>query len=161
MIVVADTSPLNYLLLIGEIDILPRLFESIVIPASVLNEMQRPQAPPVVAAWAIGPPSWARVLSAREIVPDLALGAGETEAISLALERSIPAVLMDERKGRLAAEAHGLIAVGTLNLLDAADEAGLLEFNASMSRLDQTSFRVRPELADYFREISSKRRKAH
>jgi len=33
MIIVADTSPINYLVLIKEIEVLPRLYGKIVIPA--------------------------------------------------------------------------------------------------------------------------------
>lgn len=88
----------------------------------------------------------------------MALGAGETEAISLALEIGVPAVLMDERKGRLAAESRGLIAVGTLNILDAADEAGLLVFTDALAKLERTSFRVRPALAAIFRESVQQRK---
>ena len=40
-LVVADTGPINYLILIGEIDILPKLFDQIVIPSSVLAELQQ------------------------------------------------------------------------------------------------------------------------
>jgi predicted nucleic acid-binding protein len=43
--VVADTSPLNYLILIGEIELLPKLYESVAIPAEVLMELQSPGAP--------------------------------------------------------------------------------------------------------------------
>jgi predicted nucleic acid-binding protein len=35
MIVVADTSPINYLLLIQEIDILPKMYGKVVIPRAV------------------------------------------------------------------------------------------------------------------------------
>ena len=45
MIVVADTGPINYLILIGEIEILPALFERVVIPLSVCEERKRPRAP--------------------------------------------------------------------------------------------------------------------
>ncbi len=45
MIVVADTSPINYLLLINQIDLLPRLFQQIVIPDEVRDEMLNPDAP--------------------------------------------------------------------------------------------------------------------
>ena len=37
MIVVADTGPLNYLVLIGEIEILPVLFGQVFIPLAVLD----------------------------------------------------------------------------------------------------------------------------
>lgn len=46
MIVVADTSPINYLLLINQIDLLPRLFQQIIIPDVVRDEMIDPDALP-------------------------------------------------------------------------------------------------------------------
>jgi predicted nucleic acid-binding protein len=49
MHVVADASPLRYLILIGHIDLLPALFTQIIIPRAVLGEFQRAQTPPVVA----------------------------------------------------------------------------------------------------------------
>jgi predicted nucleic acid-binding protein len=39
MIVVADISPINYLLLIGQIDLLTQLFQHIIIPDVVRDEM--------------------------------------------------------------------------------------------------------------------------
>lgn len=49
MIVVCDTSPVNYLVLIDGIDLLPQLFTTVVLPAGVLAELQHPRTPPRVA----------------------------------------------------------------------------------------------------------------
>jgi hypothetical protein len=38
-LVVADTGPLNYLVLIGDIELLPKLFEKIFVPATVRDEL--------------------------------------------------------------------------------------------------------------------------
>lgn len=38
-LVVADTSPLNYLVLIGQVEFLPALFERVFIPQIVRNEL--------------------------------------------------------------------------------------------------------------------------
>jgi hypothetical protein len=38
-VVIADTSPLNYLILIGHIDILPRLFSNVILPSAVGNAL--------------------------------------------------------------------------------------------------------------------------
>jgi hypothetical protein len=66
MIAVADTSPLNYLVLIDRIRILPRLFEHVIVPAGVIGELQHPRSPPPVAAWAAHPPEWVnRIACAR------------------------------------------------------------------------------------------------
>jgi hypothetical protein len=51
MHVVADASPLRYLILIGHIELLPTLFTQIIIPRAVLGELQRAQTPPVVRRW--------------------------------------------------------------------------------------------------------------
>ena len=40
MIVVADTSPINYLVLIKEIEILPRLYGKVVIPQTVRDRIE-------------------------------------------------------------------------------------------------------------------------
>jgi predicted nucleic acid-binding protein len=61
MIVVSDTSPINYLLLIDRIDLLPRLFEQIIIPEAVCDEMFAPAAPQILQQWIATPPPWLTV----------------------------------------------------------------------------------------------------
>ncbi len=46
MIIVSDTSPLNYLVLIGCVDVLERLFGRVIIPEAVLNELRHEKTPP-------------------------------------------------------------------------------------------------------------------
>jgi hypothetical protein len=61
MLVVADTSPLNYLVWIEVEGILPNLYSSVVIPAEVHPELLSADAPPIVRAWAKALPSWVDV----------------------------------------------------------------------------------------------------
>jgi predicted nucleic acid-binding protein len=42
-LVIADTSPINYLLLIGHVDILPALFDRVILPAAVWDELKHPK----------------------------------------------------------------------------------------------------------------------
>jgi predicted nucleic acid-binding protein len=58
MIVIADTSPLNYLIRIGHIDVLPKVYDRIVIPPSVQAELNHPQAPEMVSQWIAQPAAW-------------------------------------------------------------------------------------------------------
>jgi predicted nucleic acid-binding protein len=51
MIVVADTSPLNYLVLLGNIEILAKIYGEVVVPQTVLDELQDNDAPAEVRAW--------------------------------------------------------------------------------------------------------------
>jgi predicted nucleic acid-binding protein len=147
-VVVADTTPLNYLILIGQAGVLRELFGEVVIPDAVLSELRHPKAPAAVANWLLNPPDWLTVENVARVDQSIQLGQGEVEAISLAVERQISIVLMDERRGRLAAEARGLLAVGTLNILDLADERELLDGVVMLEALRQTTFRADTELLD-------------
>lgn len=149
-VVVADTTPLNYLILIGRTKILSLLFGEVLIPQAVLEELRHPMAPIAVSQWLWKPPAWLRITPVQHMDETIKLGKGENEAISLAIERQVKVVLMDERLGRGAAEARGLIPVGTLNLIDLADEQGLLDGVAALHDLRQTTFRAAPELLGRF-----------
>lgn len=98
MIVVSDTTPLNYLLLIGQQELLPALFRSVYTVPAVMLELQHPRAPEIVRAWALKPPSWLRVQSpTRSIAAGLA-GIGEAAAIALAQELRADVTLIDDAR---------------------------------------------------------------
>ena len=80
MIVVCDTSPVNTLVLIDGVDLLPQRFTTVVLPAGVLAELQHPRTPPRVASWARQLPPWVRVISPKGPVEDAGLGRGEAAA---------------------------------------------------------------------------------
>jgi predicted nucleic acid-binding protein len=61
MIAVADASPLCYLVLIGEIDLLPKLFLHVAVPHAVIAELLHEGAPEAVRAWASNLPAWVGV----------------------------------------------------------------------------------------------------
>ncbi len=159
MIVVSDTTPLNYLVLIGAIDVLPRLFAEVFIPAAVLNELSHDKAPAPVRTWAQSPPSWVRVADPFSRLPSTAgLDPGEADAISLAKERGITDVLIDEYHGRKVAAAEGLFALPTLAVLEQAAERGLLELPIALAALKNTTYRVRPELIEAALKRDAKRK---
>jgi predicted nucleic acid-binding protein len=108
MVVVADTSPINYLILIGQIELLPQLYARILIPPAVLNELQHPLAPAPVREWSARPPGWLEVLPPKNTVDIVELDPGETEAIALAIEMQIEVLLIDEQAGRQEAARRGL-----------------------------------------------------
>lgn len=148
MIVVCDTSPVNYLVLIDEIDLLPQLFTTVVLPAAVLAELQHPRTPPLVASWARELPPWVRVLSPKDPVEDVGLGRGEAEAIAIAKQVAANVVLIDERKATVVARHRGLLVTGTLGVLALAAESKLVDLEASIRRLLDTNFRASPALID-------------
>jgi predicted nucleic acid-binding protein len=63
MIVVSNTSPLCYLVLIGRAEILHRLYGSVHVTKKVLEELSHSEAPPAVRDWATTPPEWLRIHS--------------------------------------------------------------------------------------------------
>jgi predicted nucleic acid-binding protein len=152
MIVVADTTPLNYLILIGEIDVLPKLYGRVVIPPAVVEELTRSRTPANVRAWIAQPPPWLEVLTPAPAT-DIALAgldAGEREAIALAEQLSgLPdsiQLIVDELLGRREAERRGLPVIGTIGVLREAAEEGLLELRSAIERLRQTSFHISPAI---------------
>ena len=146
-LVVSDTTPLNYLILIGHIDVLPRLFGKLLVPPAVIHEMQHPKAPSAVSAWAGNLPPWIEVKSPRTDLR-LGIGAGEDEVISLAVELGDATLLVDDVRARTAAKSRGLLTIGTLAIFDRADEAKLLDFEEVILRLKATSFHLEDTLLD-------------
>jgi hypothetical protein len=58
-LIVADTSPIFYLLSINHIDLLPQLFGKVLLPEAVHKELGSPAAPTLVREWVAGLPDWA------------------------------------------------------------------------------------------------------
>ena len=150
-LVVADTGPLNYLVLIDEIGLLPALFEKVFAPAAVPAELLNRDAPPAVRSWAMHPPAWLEVRSVSLVIDDpawRALDAGEREALALARALAADLVLMDDRAGVAVARGQGFAVTGTLGVLDLAARRGLVELAGAIERLKNTTFRYRPEILD-------------
>jgi len=152
MIVVADTTPVNYLILIGEIDVLPKLYGRVVIPHAVQEEWIRSRAPASVRAWIEQPPRWLEILSPAPFVDSALakLDAGEREAIALAEQLLFSSdaiqLIVDELHGRREAERRGLPVIGTIGVLREAAEEGLLDLRSAIDRLRQTSFHISPAI---------------
>jgi predicted nucleic acid-binding protein len=117
-VVVADASPINYLILIDCIDVLRRLYGRVVIPPEVLSELTAEGAPMTVRSWIRERPEWIDVESAPERISiDAVLDAGEAAAIRLALTKRDCLLLIDESEGRAAASRLRIPNTGTLGVL--------------------------------------------
>ncbi len=142
MIVVADTTPVNYLILIDRIELLKQLYGRIILPQAVREEMRRVSTPEKVRKWVENLPSWVEVHTQGVPQMPLNLGHGEREVIALAVHLQADLVLMDDRKARLAAIERGLTVTGTLAILAAAARRGLEDLPAALDALQQTTFRA-------------------
>ena len=101
MIVVADTSPLNYLIRLNRVELLAILYGRVAVPKAVATELLHAAAPQEVRSWMSAPPAWLEVHSVspgnENSFPEL--DKGEREAILLATEVKADVLLMDERAG--------------------------------------------------------------
>lgn len=141
-VVVADTGPLRYLVLIGHVEVLPLLFGTVSIPATVADELRHPNTPDAVRAWMAGSPPW---LATHPDPIEPATGSGQLDpgeraAIALAHALAAGLLLMDDRAGVRAARAQGLRVIGTLGLLADAAREGLLHLDAAFAALQGTNF---------------------
>jgi predicted nucleic acid-binding protein len=79
-VVVADTTPLHYLVLTESVFVLEKLYGEVIIPAAVVDELIHPSAPAKLLSWAANMPGWIRV-EPPKFVPDrfVNLDRGERE----------------------------------------------------------------------------------
>src|ERR1035437_10129982 len=146
MIVVSDTTPLRHLVAIGEAELLPRLYGTVIVPGAVWAELQAEATPVMVK-------TWLEVRSSPVSLPydpalD-ALDAGEREAIQLASELGADLLLMDDREGRSFAMRHQLPVTGTLGVLERADVVGILsDLPSTLIRLEASGFYLSVRLRD-------------
>jgi uncharacterized protein len=118
MIVVSDTTAVTTLLKVGEEQLLARLFGRVVVPPAVWDELLafHSALPPFIELRRV---SGTAGIQAAEI-----LGRGETEAIQLAVELHADWLLLDDRKGRIAAAKLGLRCVALTGLLVRSRQLG-------------------------------------
>lgn len=151
MIVVSNTSPIINLAAVGELELLERLYHTIIIPHAVYHE--------IVVTGAGQPGSlevqtfaWieTRTVANKALVTALRteLDPGESEAIALAVETNVDWLLLDERRGREVAARFGLKIVGLLGVLIEAKKRGLLtQIKPVLTALEaKAAFRMSREL---------------
>lgn len=149
MIVVADTSPLNYLVITGYEHLLPKLFGSILIPPAVLQELKAPNAPESVRTWIDTLPDWVHIQAPAGVIPPIEhLGKGETEGIALAQALKADLILIDDADARAEAERRKLTVTGTLGVLRLAALERFVDFPEAIDKLISTNFFVPPRLVE-------------
>lgn len=142
-VVVADTSPVNYLVLIGNAEVLAQMYGRIVIPEQVFAELTDLDAPNAVRLWITNCPEWVEIRNAPSPEASLSeLDPGEAAAISLAETEADVLLLIDETTGRLEATRRGIPHTGTLGVLRRAGILGLIDLPSALERLLGTNFRI-------------------
>lgn len=102
MIVVSDTGPIHYLLLIEREFLLPKLFNAVILPQAVIDELTAAGTPQLVQRWVNALPDWVNVMNPTLIGDAMdGRGRGERAAIALAKELNAP-LLCDDRQASAA-----------------------------------------------------------
>ncbi len=139
--IVSNATPLIYLAKADRLHLLRSIVKETLIPESVHKEVvvrgkqrEEPDAYRVEAAIKDG---WMCVKQVTVHEPvRLPLHAGEMDVISLAKEKGISAVLMDEAKARVAAELAGLEPRGTLWVFLESVRNGMIDFDRFLAALE-------------------------
>ncbi len=139
--IVSNASPVIALEQIGQLHLLQQLFDRVIVPPAVAREV----SPTVML------PAWIEQQSLRQpIGPQIlsaSLGAGESEAISLALELQARLVILDDRPARRLAQALHLPVIVKLGILLAAKRRNVLSaVRPSLDALLQHDFRISQRL---------------
>lgn len=156
MAIVVNSGPLISLARIGLLDLLPKLFDEILVPDAVFQEVTQDQRLP--GARAVKEADWLKFgeISDREAVIRLSfwLDAGESEVLVLAREIGATAVI-DERRGRNLAAALGIPQTGTIGILLAAKRAGAIpEITPLLNQLMASGVRLSPRLFEEARQLA-------
>lgn len=150
-LVVSNTSPLLYLHQVGQLDLMRKLYGRIWIPPAVRLELQA-GLEQGVSVPDLGGFGWVeeRPLRDRSLLPAVVdLGAGEAEAIALALAFPESLLILDDQLGRRIARLSGLTVTGTLGVLVKAKQAGLLQRMAPViDALRHTTMYLTPHLIE-------------
>ena len=129
MIVISDTSPIINLAIIDKLDLLPQLFDTMVIPEAVFNEIVI-IGKGLPGSDIIENAKWVEVKTCnnRIFINSLLdyVQIGEAEALTLALELQADTIIVDEAAARNLAEQFGLNFTGLLGILIKAKEHGLI-----------------------------------
>jgi uncharacterized protein len=126
-LVVSDTSPIRALDHLQRLELLSQLFEAVLIPPAVREELTRPSKRFRAIDVAEIPGAIVRAPANVDQVRELQrqLQAGEAEAIALAKEIEAE-LLIDEKAGRLIAIQQGVRVTGVVGLLVESRRRGLI-----------------------------------
>ena len=138
-IIVSDTSSLIALINIGELELLKRVYDAVVITPEIAEE------------YGIETPDWIRIEAVKDEqklkLLNLELDRGEASGIALAMENDDSLLIIDEKKGRGIAKKLGIKISGILGVMIRAKETGAIDrMNPLIEKLERVDFRMSASL---------------
>lgn len=137
--IISDTSCLILLDKIGELDLLHKLFGTIITTGTVAAEFGKQL------------PEWIKIKQPTDFhyqtIIEASLDKGEASAIALAVELEDCLLIIDELKGRKFAYQLGIKITGTLGIIvDAKLANHIPSVKQLIEKIKQTNFRLSPNL---------------
>jgi len=136
--IISDASCLILLDKIGELELLNKLYGTIITTEEVAMEFGNPL------------PSWLEIKAVNknyQSIIEASLEKGEASAIALAIEYEECLLIIDDLKGRKFAHQLGLAIIGTLGIILDAKLAGIIpSANQLLIKIKQTNFRLTERL---------------
>ncbi|KKD35005.1 MAG: DUF3368 domain-containing protein [Limnoraphis robusta] len=150
MRIVSDTSPITSLAAIDQLELLHQLYDTVIIPQAVYEEMT--EAGDVPGGIEVQTLSWIQKQQVQNREQAIALrtqlNRGESEAIVLAMEIKADLLILDEKPGRIIALQYGLKIIGVLGVLLEAKQKNLIRTVKPLidELIDRANFRVNAQL---------------
>lgn len=137
--IISDTSCLILLDKIGELEILNKLFGTIITTIEVANEFGQPL------------PSWIEIKQPSDknyqSIIEASVDKGEASAIALAIDLDDCLLIIDDLKGRKFASQIGLTIIGTIGVIVDAKLAGIVtSIKPLLAKIKSTNFRITEQL---------------
>ncbi|WP_347987805.1 DUF3368 domain-containing protein [Methylomonas sp. AM2-LC] len=127
MILVADSSALIALSACNSLSLLEKLFETVLVPETVYFETTRSNKKEAQALKVFLQDKVRKVDLREYVFLDAYADAGETEAMLLYKQISADKLLIDDQRGRKVAKINQISIIGSLGVLLAAKEKGLVD----------------------------------
>ena len=137
--IIADASCIILLDKIGELNLLNKLFGTIVTTNDVAKEFGLPL------------PKWFDIIEPHDknyqSIIENSIDRGEASAIALALELPDSLLIIDDLKGRKFATQLGIKITGTIGIIVEAKNAGILKaVSPLLTKIKKTNFRISEDL---------------
>lgn len=139
-VTVSNSSPIIIFSRIDQLELVHGIFNKIIIPAAVREEVFGCQPiPPWITVQ--------HVLEKNSRLTGIRLGLGETECIKLSIQISASRVLLDDLAARKIARTLGIKVMGSVGLLLLAKRNGLIsEVRPILEAMIETDFRISERL---------------
>ena len=158
MILIADSSALIALSVCNSLELLDQLFTEVVVPEAVYKEVIKADKPEarILKHYLNG--KVIKVDMHDFIYLDAYADAGETEAMKLYKQKSADKLLIDDKRGRKVAKINRIETIGSLGILIAAKQAGLIkQIKPRIEKIAQSRVYINQSLIEMVLEVAKER----